>query len=60
MDAIANTSDASLEAVKQARQDYVESQAKPQVYDSQIEKSFNPTSELPNCWDFDRYAHHLR
>ena len=56
---------ADANAVAQAKQDFMNSHSTEVVTDEMIqalneESSLTPLSALPNCWDFDRFAKHLR
>jgi len=47
-------------AEQQAREDYIKSNAKPQVYESQIDDRDWNTVKHPNCFDFDRFSKVMR
>lgn len=56
---------ADANAVAQAEQDFMNSHSTEIVTDDMVralndESTLTPQAELPNCYDFDRFGHHLR
>lgn len=62
---IAIVTESETQAQAQAQQDYVNSHTSNIITDDMISidaKSnvYNPPKDLPQCWDWDRFGHHLR
>ncbi len=55
------TTEESVFAAIVAREDYIASQGVQVIKEDEVSSSINlENQEVPQCWDFDRFAHTLR
>lgn len=47
-------------AEEQAKKDFIASQSRPVLTEEILDITDSITSNLPNCYDFDRFAKHMR